>query len=199
MRRSILHDLPDWPGWDRFMEMFDNVVNAPYPEDSKKYGIILFETGCRKAEVVMLKPGMFRWNDEAIIGQNVPVLKKGKRATRGIVIKLDEKNPLGYDLIEYLASCDTEYLLPGRSPFFRAIQPWRHISVKTVYNRITEIHPELWPHALRGYRASMFVYERDFKVRDLVSWFDWSSADMALHYTKTRDMAEAMGIENIPL
>ena len=198
MRRSILHDLPDWPGWDRFNEMMDNVVNAPYPEDSKKYGTILFESGCRKAEVVLLKKSMFRWNEEAIQGQNIPVLKKGERATRNVLIRLDDKNPLGYDLVEYLEACDTEYLLPGRTPFSRTIQGWRHISVKTVYNRITDIHPELWPHALRGYRASMFVYERDFTIRELVTWFNWSSAEMALHYVRTRDMAKFMGIKNIP-
>jgi len=198
MRRSIVHDLPDWPGWDQFLEMFENVEHSPYPEDSRKYGTVTFETGCRKAEVVLLKPGMFKFNEEAIVGRNIPVLKKGRRATREIVIKLDEKNPLGYDLLEYLQNCNTKYLLPGLTPFTRAVQPWRHVSVKTVYNRITEIHPDLWPHALRGYRASMFVYERDFKVRQLVSWFDWSSADMAMHYTKTRDMAEAMGIKKVP-
>lgn len=198
MRRSILHDLQDWPGWEKFMLMFDKLWRAPYPEDSKKYGTIVFQTGCRVAEAILLKPNMFRCNEGAIIGRNIPVLKKGKRATRTIWIKLDEKNPLGYDLIEYLESCNTDYLLPGLTPFTREIRPWKHVSTKTVYNRITEIHPKLWPHALRGYRASMLVYERDFSVKELVTWFDWSSADMAVHYARTRDMAKFMGITDIP-
>jgi len=198
MRRSILYDLPDWPGWSGFMGMFEGSRAAPYPMDSKKYGTILFESGCREAEVIKLKPTMFRINDEAIVGYNIPVLKKRGRGTRRVVIKLDELNPLGYDFVDYIEECDTEYLLPGLRPFSREVVPGRHISAKTVYNRITEIHPELWPHALRGYRASMLVYERGFSVQDLVSWFNWKSADMALHYTKTRDMAEAMGIKNVP-
>ena len=198
MRRSILYDLPDWPGWSGFMGMFDGCRDAPYPEDSKKYGTIIFEVGCREAEAIKLKPTMFRINDEAIVGYNIPVLKKRSRATRMVVIKLDEQNPLGYDLVDYIENCDTEYLLPGRRPFSREIVPSRHISPKTVYNRITEIHPDLWPQALRGYRASMLVYERSFSVQDLVGWFNWKSADMALHYTKTRDMADAMGIKEVP-
>ena len=60
------------------------------------------------------------------------------------------------------------------------------------------MHPDLFPHLLRGYRAGMFVTERDFSIQELMRWFDWKSADMAVHYTRIRDMAESMGIENIP-
>ena len=74
----------------------------------------------------------------------------------------------------------------------------RYVSPKTVYNRITELDPDLWPHALRGYRASMLVYERAFSVQDLMSWFEWQSADSATHYTKTKDIAKTMGINNLP-
>lgn len=198
MRRSVLYDLPDWPGWPRFMGMFDGSRATPYPEDSRKYATILFETGCREAEAILLRPNMFKINDEAITGYTVPVLKKRRRATRTVMIKLDDKNPLGYEFASYIDECKTRYLLPGRRPFSREIVPDRHISPKTVYNRITELHPELWPHALRGYRASMLVYERNFSVQDLVGWFDWKSADAAVHYTRTRDMASAMGIKNVP-
>lgn len=180
------------------MEMFGNYEDAPYPEDSKMYGTVLFETGCREAEVVLLKPEMFLWNEESVIVRNAPVLKKKKRTTRDIVIKIDERNPLAYPLIEYVEACESDYLLPGRKRFTREIEPWRHISTKTVYNRIVDIHPDLWPHALRGYRASMLVYERNFSVQDLVGWFNWKSADTALHYTKTRDIASSMGIRELP-
>lgn len=199
-RRSVEFSLPDWPGWEVFMELLD-CAKAPYPEDSEKYATVIFETGCREAEAIKLRPGQFKWNEEAVVVKNAPLLKKGKTATRDITIKLDDKNPLGYELIEYVKEAkrrDYIYLLPGLQRFTREVEPWRHVSPKTVYNRITEIHPDLWPHALRGYRASMLVYERDFSVQDLVGWFDWEGADTALHYTKTRDMASAMGIKNVP-
>ena len=198
MRRSIVHDMSDWPGWTTFMEMLDGSKKAPHPEDSEKYATIIFETGCRRGEVILLKPDMFRWNDHAIAIRNVPVLKKRGRATREIIIGLDSLNPLGDRLVDYVEDCDTEYLLPGLTKFSREVEPLRHVSPKTVYNRVTEIHPDLWPHALRGYRASMLVYERGFSVQMLVAWFNWKSADMALHYTKTRDMADAMGIKVLP-
>ncbi len=196
-RRSISFSLPDWPGWEPFMEMFDT-KSAPYPEDSKKYATILFETGCRETEAIKLKPEQFKWNEEAIIVSNASVLKKRKKFTRNIIIKRDDRNPLAHALIEYVDACKSEYLMPGLQRFTREVEPWRHVSPKTVYNRITELHPDLWPHALRGYRASMLVYERGFSIQELMGWFEWKSADSAAHYTKTRDLAHAMGIKNVP-
>ena len=207
-RRSVEHDLQSWPGWAGFMRLFEKADNPPYPRDSKKYAmlkdsrryaIIIFETGCREMEAVKLKPSQFRWDEDSILVENAPVLKKGRRATRDILIKLDDKNPLGYSLVEYLEACEPdEYLMPGLKKFSREVEPWRHVSPKTVYNRITEMSPELWPHALRGYRASMLVNERGFSVQNLMKWFSWRNADSAVHYTATKDMAEAMGIDRIP-
>ena len=201
-RRSVSFSLPDWPGWDSFMEMLNN-PDAPQVTDSKKYATLIFETGCRESEAIKLKPDQFKWNEEAIVISNAPVLKKRKKFTRDIIIKLDDKNPLGYDLIEYVEACKTEYMLPGfgrgfRSGGDREVEGWRHVSPKTVYNRIIELNSDLWPHALRGYRASMLVYERGFSIQELMGWFEWKSADSAAHYTKTRDLAHAMGIENVP-
>ena len=200
-RRSIKKQYKDWPGWTRFMMIFAGADRAPHPEDSKKYATILFETGCRISEVILLKKDMFTWNDGAVIGWHVPVLKKKGEtdATREVMIKLDERNPLGYALVEYLEACETEYLLPGLVPFSRAVRPGAHASRKTCYNRITEMHKDLFPHILRGYRAGMLVNERNFSMRQLMGWFDWKSADMATHYTKIRDMAASMGIKKIPL
>ena len=44
----------------------------------------------------------------------------------------------------------------------------------------------------------MLVRERDFRVQQLVSWFGWKSGDMAIHYTKTKDLAHDMGITKLP-
>ena len=200
MRRSVKLDIPDWPGWPAFLKMLEQGRGgAPYPQDSIKYATILFETGCRVTEAIQLKPSMFKMNEEAIVVKNAPVLKKRMRATRDILIKLDEMNPMAYELADYVEECTTDYMLPGlKRGFSREVEPWRHVCRATVNNRIGELCPELWPHALRGYRASMLVYERGFSVQDLVSWFDWKGADTALHYTRTRDMATAMGIKEVP-
>ena len=198
-RRSVAFTLPSWPGWNDFMEMLTNPA-APYLTDSEKYACVLFETGCRETEAIKLKPDQFKWNDKVIVISNVTVLKKKRKFVRDVVIKLDERNPLGQDLIEYVEACETDYLLPGfgrgfRSGGEREVHHDRHVSPKTVYNRITELSPKLWPHALRGYRASMLVYERDFSIQDFMGWFEWQSADSAAHYTKTRDVAKSMGIK----
>jgi len=197
-RRSVEHDLPDWPGWPKFLKYLDYAEKAPYPEDSKLYFLLLFETGCRASEVIELKLSMFKFNDEAIVCENAPVLKKKKRDTRDIIMKLDELNPLGYELIDLLEACKTEYLLPKRLPFNRDIIGDKHTSSRTVYNRISEIHKDLWPHGVRGYRASMLVHERDFRVQQLVSWFKWVKADTAIHYTRTKNLAHDMGIKRLP-
>jgi len=198
MRRSVMNDIPDWIGWPKFLEYYEKAENAPYPYDSKLYFTTIFETGCRESEVIKLTPDMFKWNAEAVMVYNVPVLKKNKRETRNITIRLDEKNPLGFDLIDFVEDCDTDFLLPGLEKFTRRKMLHRHVSPKTVYNRISEVHKDMWPQALRAYRASMLVFERNFSVQDLVRWFEWASADMAVHYTKTKDIAHRMGIKNIP-
>ena len=87
---------------------------------------------------------------------------------------------MGYTLIDLLEECKTEYLLSKRLQFSRSLIDKEHTSTRTVYNRISEISPDLLSHGLRGYRASMLVYERDFRVQDLKAWFKWEKADTAL-------------------
>jgi len=217
-RRSVLEDLPEWPGWPAFLNYYEAINEAPFPEYSRLYFVTIFEIGCRESEAILLRPTQFTWNDEAIYVRDVPVDKKKKRVktgrllpngrpemigvkkvhSRNVLVKLEE-NPLADVLIDLVESCDTDYLLPARKRCSREIISDRHTSRGTVYNRITEIHEDLWPHGIRGYRASHLVHERDFTVRDLVKWFEWEGADMALHYTRTKDMAKAMGIKDIPL
>jgi len=44
----------------------------------------------------------------------------------------------------------------------------------------------------------MLVHERGFTIQNLVEWFDWSNVEMAVHYTRTRDMAKRMDIKELP-
>ncbi len=216
-RRSVKKDIPDWPGWDEFMGLYKACDNAKYPEDSRLYFEVLFETGCRESEAILLRPEQFKYNEEAIMVSRAPVDKKKRRVktgrtlpdgepefksvkqyeTRDIFIKL-ENNPIAHNLIESIKKCDTEYVLAAKMPFSREVIRDQHTTRATVYNRISEIHPDIWPHGLRAYRASHLVYERDFDVQDLVAWFKWQSADVAVHYTQTKNMARKMGITKIP-
>ena len=87
MKRSVRHDLPPWLGWDKFLKLYQKASETRYPEESKLYFVVFFETGCRVTEGLQLKPEQFKINDYAIQVYNVPVLKRGKRETRNILIK----------------------------------------------------------------------------------------------------------------
>lgn len=193
-KRGVRYDVEDWAGWSKFLELYENYKDSRYPDESRLCFLALFETGCRLNEAIELRPDQFKFNEYAIVCQRAPVLKKKTRAVRDIFIKLDEANPLGYEFRKEIEKSKTKYLLPSRTPFSRDIRPDHHMSDRTLYNRINEIHPKLFPHALRAYRASMLVYERGFSVQDLVSWFNWENAEEAIRYSATRDMASAMGL-----
>ncbi len=217
-RRSIEGNIPEWPGWSAFLKYYDAIDHAFYPEDSRLYFVTIFEIGCRESEAILLRPEQFVWNDEAIRVRGVPVLKKTKKIETGLTlpngkpetirVKKDfvrdvfikfENNILAHTLVSFVEKCDTDYLLPSRNRFSREIIPNRHTSRGTVYNRITEIHPDLFPHKLRGYRASHLVHERGLSLQALIKWFEWEDTKTALHYTRTRDIAKAMGIKDVPL
>lgn len=197
VRRNVVLDVPDWPGWENFMKFYKVCDDSDYPDDSRLYFVALFETGCRESESILLRPDQFRWNEECIVVNNVVVLKKKVRSSRDVFIVLED-NPLAYALIDFVEDCDTRFLFPSRAPFSREKRQDRATSHMTVYRRITEIHPDLFPHGLRAYRASHLVHERGFSVQDLMAWFTWTSATTAIHYTRTRDIAKRMGITELP-
>jgi len=204
-RPKVTEDLPEWPGWKTMNCYLAKADETPYPEDSKNYTVITFETGCRRAEAITIRKDQVSYNEEAIIIRRVPVLKHRATTWRDIVILRDDKDPWAETLVEYVESLDHEYLYPARNKFSRGVIPGKHTTGRTLYNRISEIDTELlieernmWPHGLRGMRASMLVSERDFSLQMLMKWFEWARPDMAIHYTKTRDLARAMGIKKLP-
>ena len=197
MKRSVRHDLPPWPGWERLMGLYYKAEETRYPKESQLYFALYFETGCRVSEGLQLRPEQFKWNRHAIHIYNAPVLKRGQRETRNILIKLED-NPLAYELIEFLDECNTQFILPQRKKFSREVVPDQATSRSNVYRKIRAIDSGLWVHGLRGLRASHLVAERGFDVFHLTRWFNWKSADMAVHYAQTIDMAKALGIPEIP-
>lgn len=197
MKRSVKHDLTPWPGWDEIMRLYTSADYTRFPDESRLYFAVFFETGCRVSEGLQLKPEQFKNNEYAIQVYNAPVLKRGKRETRNILIKIED-NPLAYELLDFLDECTTKYLLPRRKKFSREIISDQATSRSNVYRKIREIDPSLWVHGLRGLRASHLVAERGFNVFNLTKWFNWRSADMAVHYTQSVDMAKVLGIPEVP-
>ena len=103
-KRSVRHDLPPWPGWKKIIELYKKSGDTRYPDECRLYFVVYFETGCRVSEGLLLSPNQFKWNEQAISVHNVPVLKRRKRETRSILIKI-ENNPLAHDLIDFIETC----------------------------------------------------------------------------------------------
>jgi len=204
MRRSIMHDAPQhWVGWDRIMNLYQKALRND--KDSALYFSTLFETGGRKEEVLLLRPKQIYWNDTIIKIENMEVLKRRKRYTRNVFIKIEDE-PLAPIFIDYVQDCDTRYLLPGYgAPFSTMINPDTHISSAHIYNKIREIDPDIWPHWIRDQRSwhlSAGVEEggRDFDSYELKEWFAWASMDMPAHYAGRRseeDILRKLGVEDI--
>jgi len=196
-KRSVL-DSNDWPGWSKFIEQhYNQIPYTKYPEDSRASFLTIFQGGFRASEAIHVTRDMIKWNDEVIVISRSEVLKKNDRTLRNVLIKRDELNPLAEDFIDLVENGSGDYLIPKRLKFSRALVPDQPCNRRTVYNRINEISGG-FPHELRAYRAMMLVAERDFSVSQLMRWFEWSKADMAIHYTATRDLAASMGIKELP-
>jgi len=206
---SVMNDLPEWPGWDIMNDYLLTSTRAKYGKDSSNYLIMLMEFGCRRNEAVQIRTEQVHYNSEAIVVKRVPVTKYRSAKVRDIIIIRDEKNPWSEPFLDYLAGVNHEYLFPARTKQYRTIIPSKHTTGRTVYSRISEIDSSLlledvesrdimWPHGIRGLKASMLVEERGFTVQMLMKWFEWTHPGMAIHYTRTRDLAKAMGIVNLP-
>ena len=192
-----LDDISDWPGWIPFLELYKKHEKAPYPEDSRTAFLLIFEGGFRASEAIQIRKDQCKYNEYAIVIEKAPVLKKKEKTLRDVIIKLDEHNPLGYEFIDVIENTEGKYIFPKHTGFSRTYIPGEQSSRMSLYRRINEIG-NLFPHSLRSYRAMMLVYERDFTVQQLVKWFEWTKADMAVHYTRTRDIAKSMGIKELP-
>lgn len=202
---SVITDLPEWPGWE-VMDMYrERAWSSMYPKDSVNALTILMETGCRRGEAVTIKKDQVKYNSQGIVIKRVPVTKYRSAMVRDIIIMRDDKNPWSEPFLDYVTSVDHEYLFPAHKKKSREIIEGKYTTGRTLYSRISEIDSSLlledrnmWPHGIRGLCASMLVAERDFTVQMLMKWFEWTHPGMAIHYTRTRDLAKAMGLTEIP-
>lgn len=200
--KSSVLDTSDWPGWPGFMEIYAKCstsnTSAEMGDCIRRTFLTLFNGGFRRAEAIKIRMDQIAFNEEAIVIYRAPILKKKKKkSTRDIVIPLDDEvNPLARELLDILVDQTTEYLLPAKIPFLGADRQYGGMSSKTVYNRMDAIG--MFPHELRAYRAMQLVAERGWGPQELMTWFEWSNPTMAIHYTRTRDMAARMGVPKLP-
>jgi hypothetical protein len=73
-------------------------------------------------------------------------------------------------------------------------------STRSVLDRITELHPDLFPHGVRALLARYMKarYGDAFDVPELKELFKWSSGEMAVYYLSGQKLARKMGIKKLP-
>jgi integrase len=133
----------------------------------------MFETGCRVSEALALRGDMFHVAEDRVNVYGIPVLKKGRPATRNIPIRRDEV------LIPYVLNRVNDY--PGY--LFQSPQGETY-SRQWAWYRITGTDPGWWPHRLRSERATQLVVEYGFNVPKLMRFFNWSKPEEAVAYVR---------------
>jgi len=216
-------------------------ADCPYPEDSQRHFLTLWISGTREEEAITITTEGWKWNDEAIRYQNMPVFKKREkvRDSAGDVVyrQVEEKvvqqdgsiltqiiyRPLGrrkefyrdhyvprdiplgekfIDMIHELREDGIKYLLYKKQKFTREAIINEACTRGTVYNRIVELHEDLFPHSIRALHGR-FIDDRygdSVKDRDglLQEHFKWSTREMASHYRRTRVLKKVMRIKKLP-
>lgn len=107
------------------------------------------------------------------------------------------------EMIQNLKDQGYRHVLYKRLKFSRSVVKDDHCSPRTVQNRITELHPELFPHLLRPLHArflrSYFKSKgMDFAGEEMKEYFRWSTLEMADLYLGAEKVAAMMGIEDLP-
>ena len=215
------------------------VQPCPYPEDSQRTFLALWISACRKGEVILLRPEQWSWNEQAISGFDIPVLKKREKvkdSNGNIIYKPVEiqvrqqdgsnqshtiyrpvtrpvetfRNPVVprdiplaekfIDLIQELEREDYSYILYTKTRFKREPVKDRHMSERSVNDRIDELHSDLFPQAIRALHVRYLrdKFGKDFDTPELKEHLNWSSTGMAEYYLSGQKLANAMGITNIP-
>lgn len=195
-KRKVQDSRHRFPGFLRLQNLYDK---CPSPEHEAIF-LTLFHTGCRVSESIKLRRDMCAWNDDAIYVYGAQVLKHKKKATREVMIPNDPENPLYPRFLEYLERCKTVYLLPAYQKFTHSLVPDMHTTRSTVYTKLREVDPSLFPHLLRGWNAGYFVDRYGLSAFDLQQLFNWKSAETPAFYARTRekDLEKKLGIGEAP-
>lgn len=166
-------------GWKALLEYLNK---CPTLEVAGLYAI-LFETGCRISEALMLHRDMFVDEGEQFLTvYNAPVLKKKVDAPRGDRyrnIPILKSESLYLPMMDYVNSKD------GR--LFTKSRVW-------AWKKIVGVDERWWPHRIRSERATQLHVEYGYQVPELMKFFNWSEAKEALEYVKldVSDLKEKM-------
>jgi len=163
-RRSVEHDFMGYRGMDELVSMIQDV-----PKETQNLFAIIYLTGSRASESLLLTPEHFIHKDGYLLVTNHPVLKRRKFFPRTYPIRMDEV------LMPYLLNA------LGETNAGENLIPWGY---DWVYKRITRINNQLFPHYLRAYRATQLLTEYNYGVFDLMNYFGWGKSETPTEYIR---------------
>lgn len=160
-------------GWDKLKAV---TLDQTIPQTTRELFSTIFLTGGRSSEVLTLRKEQFRKYEKEgyVLVQRMAVLKHGKPDERSFPIRLDE--PLTNIMMGAINNTNTgERLFPYKYRWL-----YKHISTINKYEN--KNFGEWFPHRLRAERAKELVEERNYGIIELMSFFRWTTAEMAFHY-----------------
>lgn len=177
------HDLiSNYCGWPKLLEF----VNQSGPH-LQALASCLFSTGARISEARRFRPDNFKTEEidgeEYLIGSLV-CLKKGAKAS-----PIDRLRVAPMPLREPTTATFKRYLdrQTGNELLFPYSRVW-------YWELVQRQDREWWPHRFRTERASQLVNEYGYGVVELVKFFNWENAEVALGYVRldALDLARTM-------
>jgi len=163
----------DFCGWDKLKAV---TLDQTIPETTRELFATIFLTGGRSSEVLTLFKEQFKIlkNEGYILVQRMTVLKHKEPDERSFPIRLDD--PIIDSLISVLDKTKP------RERLFPYKYRWLYKHISTINKFDDKNFGEWFPHRLRAERAKELVDERDYGILELMTFFKWSTADMAGWY-----------------
>lgn len=163
-RKSVDNDFHGYGGMTSILSTL-----LPLPNLIQNLYSIIYLTGSRASEALMLTPEHFSEREGYLLVTNQLVLKHRKSYPRSYPIRKDEL------LMPYLQDAINQTSAGQR------LIPY---SYSWVYKQITSINDNLFPHYLRAYRATQLILEYNYGVYELMDYFGWSKSDTPSNYIK---------------
>lgn len=161
--------VPKFCGWPNLAKFVDKCKT----QEVAALFAVLFETGCRISEALMLHKDMFIIDDEEwLTVYRAPVLKKKVNASIG-----DRFRNIPILRSELLVEPMMDYLKTVDGPLFTKTRQWAW------YNIVTT-DEAWWCHRIRSERATQLHVEYGYEVPELMKFFNWSEPKEALEYVK---------------
>lgn len=192
-RRSVLKDVEEFPGWGALTQL----VEACETPLERAFIATLFETGARVSETLQLEAHHFEVDREegVVVVRGMPRLKAFKKVSEllggGWITEPVEAVRRSFPILlaEPLAPIMAEWVEQAEGLLFPSPRrPGKPLSRAWAYKLAGRLEEATgipcWPHAFRSWRASQLVQDYNLQVLDLVDYFTWAKADVALHYSR---------------